>query len=380
MKVPINDAKEKLNRISDVWFHFAWEFKSGRSDVNFNDDTKTTYFGDILSYFSDTFDLLEKRNSSKSYQDHAFFFTGIMQIIYVQQDLIGELMYAFKLDKDKLLGNDLNRNINREIRNELIGHPIRRNKKDSNSLVSTVIFGNKLSHEKIHYVRYSKENSFVGVEVGHALSDVIERHLIFLNTSFDLILKKISVILLRFKSQTLKLQKTINNRRIDFLKKLGLIDQLFETIWKENHLYRKKLLVQIYKRIKEHKRYQFAFDMFLNELKKSISERIAWVDKILFPEKINTGINRFTPPKINFIHGPFSKRNKVNIKRDYNYELGKLMEKHPIWGVSFFKEQFSKNKVVLLELDNMTQNEDSVLEYYCSYEYLRFLILDRKRH
>jgi len=378
MKVSINEIKEKLDRISDVWFHFAWEFKSGRSQVNFNDDTKTTYFGDILTYFGDTFDSLVKRNESRTYPDHALFFIGIMQIIYVHQDLVGELMYAFKLNKD-VLAHDANRNINREIRNELIGHPIRRAKNDSNNLISTVIFGNKLGHDKIHYVKYSKENKFVGVEIGHFLNDILDRHFLFLNASFDSILKKTKTILLRFKKQTLGLQKTINDPRIDFIKKLNLIDQLFESIWKENLLYKKALLIEIYTRKEEHIRYQFAFDMFLKELNSSISHRINWVDEILVPKGTQNNVEEFVPPKINIvISGKPPKRGKAKVKRDYGYELGKLFGKHPIWGVSYFKQEFSKNKPILEELNNMTINEVSDLEYYCSYEYVRFLILRKK--
>lgn len=375
MKVSIKEIKEKLDRISDVWFHFAWEFKSGRSNVNFNNDTKTTYFGDILTYFGDTFDSLVKRNDSKTYQDHALFFIGIMQIIYVHQDLVGELRYAFKLNKDDL-AHDVNRNINRELRNELIGHPIRRAKNDSNNLISTVIFGNKLSHDKIHYVKYSKENKFVGVEIGHLLKDILDRHFLFLNTGFDSILKKIKAILLPFKKQTLGLQKTINNPRIDFSKKLNLVDQLFESIWKENLLYKRKILIEIYSRRNEHTRYQFAFDMFLNELNSSINDRINWIDEILVPKNAQYDTEEFVPPKINIVVSTKPpKRAKVQVKRDYGYELGKLFGKHPIWGVSYFKQEFSKNKPILEELNNMTANDASDLEYYCSYEYLRFLIL-----
>jgi hypothetical protein len=39
----------------------------------------------------------------------------LLQTIYIQQDLIEELLHIFKFDKDKLLSDDIDRKINRDI-------------------------------------------------------------------------------------------------------------------------------------------------------------------------------------------------------------------------------------------------------------------------
>ena len=375
MNISLDDVKEKLDRISDVWFHFVWDYRFLRTEVNFNDETSTTFFGDILTYFGDTFELLSMTNNSKTYQENTFFFTGLMQIIYVQQDLVEELMYAFKLDRSKQMANDPDRSINRNLRNELIGHPIRRSKEESNSLVSSVIFGNQLSNEKIHYVLYARENEFKGQEVEHKLTEIIERHITFLNRYFDFILEKIKIILDRFNKKILELQKVVKNGSVSFESKLELVGQLFESIFKENYLYKKEILIEVNKRYNEHHRYKFAMEMFLSELEDLMIGKMDSADELLAPKRKPLNINEFVPPKINIVFSNDPPPKDENEKRDYGYELGKLMSKHPIWGVSYFKEQFSHDKTILEELDNMTFNEGSDLEYYCSYEYLRHLIL-----
>jgi len=54
--------------------------------------------------------------------------------------------------------------------------------------------------------------------------------------------------------------------------------------------------------------------------------------------------------------------------------LSKLYEKHPVFGVSYFKRKFSGNERVMEELSNMERYKDDNLEYYSSFEYLKYLL------
>jgi hypothetical protein len=106
-----------------------------------------------------------------------------MQIIYVHQDLIDELLYIFKLSAS----SKEDKNPNRNIRNELVGHPIRRKKE----LVSSVLFDvfNR-SNKELRYTKYSKEKDFKADLLVYDIENIIKRHQQFLNKYLDEIIKK----------------------------------------------------------------------------------------------------------------------------------------------------------------------------------------------
>ncbi len=135
MKTTIED---KLDRIADIWNYFIWEYKFCSSKIKFNDDVKTNYFGDILGYFKDTLDIVFANNSKhSSYTDKFSYAISFLQAIYIQQDFTQELLGIFKTGIEK--GNlkyDESYSINRDIRNELIGHPIRKTEIPTEKLIS----------------------------------------------------------------------------------------------------------------------------------------------------------------------------------------------------------------------------------------------------
>ena len=49
---------KKLDKISDICNNYIWEYKFCNSKIKFTPDVKSNYFGDILIYFSDTFNLI----------------------------------------------------------------------------------------------------------------------------------------------------------------------------------------------------------------------------------------------------------------------------------------------------------------------------------
>jgi len=177
------EAKLKLNKIANIWNDFIWQYKFCSSKIRFDDDVKTNYFGDILGYFSDTFPIVfsEKRQFS-NYSEKFSFTISFLQAIYVQQDFIQELLEIFKTSKNKYhLKQDENYFINREIRNELIGHPIRKmgiptNKiislsceycdktiqkpRKKTALISSTLFSYQSKNEEIQYLRYHRDNNF----------------------------------------------------------------------------------------------------------------------------------------------------------------------------------------------------------------------------
>src|SRR5438045_3034682 len=131
----MNEVNDTLDKITTSWNHYFWKNKFCQNRINFTSEIKTNYYGDILSYFNDTLALLTDINPKKEFNKSIFQTIGVLQLIYTQQDLIDELLYIFKLPQS----TKGDKNPNRDIRNELIGHPIRRKPKD-NELISSVFF------------------------------------------------------------------------------------------------------------------------------------------------------------------------------------------------------------------------------------------------
>jgi hypothetical protein len=48
----------KRSEISDIWNNSIWKYKFYNSKIKFTNDVKSNYFGDILNYLSDIFEII----------------------------------------------------------------------------------------------------------------------------------------------------------------------------------------------------------------------------------------------------------------------------------------------------------------------------------
>lgn len=172
---------EKLHLIEDTWRHYIWEYDFFREKLNFDDELNTNYVGVIFGYFYDTLPILKNENKKSkniSLENRFLNSIGILQLIYLQQDLISELKKSFGLTHKIDFGT------NRELRSELIGHPISRYR--DKSLKSFCLFGyNSNELGDITYLKYHKDNNFKFEAKGYFTNDIIENHFKFLNDNFD---------------------------------------------------------------------------------------------------------------------------------------------------------------------------------------------------
>lgn len=128
----------KLDLIADIWNSFIWKYEFCQKRIKFTSEVQTNYFGDMFDYFQDTFKLIFSNRNSNSQTDKFSNQISLLQSIYVQQDFIEELLLIFKCGINKGdLKRDSNYYINRNIRNELVGHPIRKHKRQ---FISSCIF------------------------------------------------------------------------------------------------------------------------------------------------------------------------------------------------------------------------------------------------
>jgi hypothetical protein len=368
--------EKKLHKISDIWNYYIWEYKFCNSKIKFTPDVKSNYFGDILSYFSDTFDLIYNSKKTKTFSENIESAISFLQAIYIQQDFIEELLHIFKCEFDKGdLKKDTNYSINRQLRNELVGHPIR--KQDVNGirqLLSSTIFSDSTDTDQISYVRYHRDNNYRFEEITHSREDILKRHSDFLIFYFDVIIHKLKKILSLFKKKIEEIENVIENNA-SFENIIKIVSDSFEYIFKTDYLYKPDILLQIYKLKSTNRRYSNVIEIFRRELKQFLFDKkedivslINDTDRhclIQTTEEMETMI-----PEILFIESN-EKIDTTKTPVSYTYEMGKLINKGDITMFSFFsallKTKCKDNSLVLAELNNMEINLDNDLEYYCSY-------------
>lgn len=363
--------KLQVDKIRDIWNHYIYELKYFQKKIRFTPEVQTNYFGDVLNYFEDTFDALKKRKTNR-YQNHIFNTIGLLQVIYIHQDLMDEILHIFRLPHSAAT----DKNPNRELRNELVGHPIRR-KKEGNEMISSVFFSGTLSPDAIQYTLYSKQDNFKGSVRLYPVSEVIESHLTYLEKYFAIVIGRLDKLLIEYKKQLTTLEKMID-REIGFEKIVNFVDHSFEKITAHDYLFKKTNLLCCYNRRTEHSRYNLVVENYRTTLKVYIKETLQDIEDLLKCDCIPRRKKRINSLNIQIRFGEkeTSALSEEHKERNYlTYEISKLFErKHPIFSINYFREKFKENQAVLIELNNMESNQDNQLEYYSSYHYLKFLL------
>lgn len=348
----------KLQKIADIWNHYILEYSFCNNRIRYDSDAKTNYFGDILGYFQDTFDLVFKEKQVNDFNDSFVRNISLLQAIYIHQDFITELLLLFKCNISKGdLKKDPNYCLNRDIRNELIGHPIRKETK-GNRLISSTSFAYHNEKDKLKYLRYHKDNNFKFEIMTFNYSDIIQRHEDFLNYYFDVILCKLKEVLNDFVKKINEIEKIIAKQNFETILKVTSI--FFESVFKNNFISDVESLKLIYIKRTLHNRYQNHIDLFINNLKEYLVETKLNILYLFEPIK-----NQIT---VNY--------SKTKDSISYHYEIGKLATRKDEdfyfqFASSVLKDKCNKNKIILEELNHMGKNLDNDIEYYCSLDLIR---------
>jgi hypothetical protein len=365
----MNTVKETLEKITRTWNSFFWDNKFCQKQINFTTEVRTNYYGDILSYFNDTLDFLEDIEYNPDFQKSIFQAIGTLQTIYTHQDLIDELLYIFKLDKS----TKQDKSPNREIRNELVGHPIRR---IEGKLISSVFFGREFKNGKIHYILYSKENNFKGKEVLHDLQSLIENHRQYLERFTGIIWKRIEKIFRQLQKK-LCVITSLMERNVEFDKLLNIVDHYYNQIIKDNYLFEPKILTDCFDKQNEHPRYKNTVNLFITTLKEYLSETDEYINDLFEPQRKKWNEVEIPKIEVRFVSMDEEVPETTPKTEDLHYEFSKLFEKHPVFGLEYFLKKFEGEPKIKEELINMRTYQESSLEYYSSLEYLRVLLIDK---
>lgn len=369
------EIQEKIRKIGDVWNSYILKYRYCNGKTRFTEDIKTNYLGIIFGYFEDTLEIIYKKNSSKSHTKIFANHISLLQSIYVHQDLIEEMLFIFKLEINKGdLKNDENYNINREIRNELVGHPIRKDK--YNKLTSSSLFGYDSDISKISYLRYHTENNHNFEHKTIDVSEIIDRHTLFLNTYLDKIYNRLKTILISFIKEIKKVEIHIINQDLPVL--LKILNVSFESIFTQDYLYDSDSLLKIHNLKDTHIRYQNYIESFYKDLKQSLKETKEYATQLINWSYKDIKTKRQKTPKIeikfvNYEDTHIDINEKKLIKKSYHYELGKLSDpnRRNSHDFDFFssplKSNYKENNMIINELKNMKTNLYNDFEYYCSH-------------
>jgi len=369
----------KLDRIADIWNDFIWDYKFCSNKIKFNDEVKTNYFGDILGYFQDTLDIVFTSKRYSNFTDKFSFTISFLQAIYIQQDLIMEMLDIFKtgINKD-VLEKDPTFYINRYLRNELVGHPINKYK---GRLVSSTLFSYQEQKDEIQYLRYHKDNCFKFESKTYRIVEIQARHLDFLEKYLNEVLSKLELILNDFSLELDKLENLIDS--CDFKTLLEYVECSFEAIFKSAYVYDKDSLIKIYERRSEHIRYQNFIDKFYKDLRTEIAEKRTMIKDLVERKEIEKNTSKGKPlPKIVVVYTSSEEMGKAKKtpQGNINYYISKLATKRNSKDFDFFggllKKICKNNNLVLRELEHMEQNISDEIEYYTS---LRLICLELKK-
>jgi len=366
----------QLKQISDVWNYFILKYSCCSDKLNLKEALETNYFGDILGYFNDVVDIIfMSKRTLPSFEEKFSFTISFLQALYVQQDFVEEMLGLFQTKYNKKhLKEDPLYSINRDIRNEIAGHPIR---KHHGKLISSTLFSYETSATELQYLRYHKDNNFKFEIMSFQILEIQDRHRLFLEKYFAIIINKLNTVVNKYIRELANLEKVLVKG--DFQDILKLTRVYFEDIFGSDFLYDEESLLKIYSRKEEHFRYLNLINRFIQDLKESIDEKKKFAQDIFLEKPERKAIKSSDLPNIEivFVKAGEEVISTEPLKETYHYEIGKLATKRDPRDFEFFgsalRSKCATNKVVMEEMDHMEAHLRNDIEYYSA---LRIICLE----
>jgi hypothetical protein len=379
--IEIEVLENKLKLLNDIWVSYFFTYPFFQKKVKFTEEEKTNYVGVIFGYFRDSFDVVfaTPPECFSSYVEKFTYQIALLQSIYVQQDLTEELLRIFKtgINRDTL-NDDPNFKLNRDIRNELVGHPISRNK--DFSLRSSTVFGYEKSGNSIHYLKYEFPEEKDVVQTIE-INDLLTRHMQFLNEYLDKLLEKSYSLLSKFNNEVLVvLEQRLKSENISNLIQFCTIHfkGKFDS---QNEI--KLAQIEMLSSDSSHPRYGYSFQLylqyisdFLYDINRSIEEIIS---KKRITPRINSELNIKCPiPNIVFVDRTSNNyETSTYVRKDYDYELGKIYSKRNLNDFEFHASSIisenMEHEEITNEIEYLRQNLNDEFQFNCGWNYIKYL-------
>lgn len=382
--------EKKSTFIRKIWNEYIQNYKFCRSKIKNTVEVQSNYFGEIINFIDESLPILYEKIIDTS-NDHKKLSSVIafLQTLYIHQDFIEELLAIFKC---KIVRGDLdsdpNFKTNRDIRNELVGHPIRKQKIESKLklISSTILHYHHSQNGVIAYCRYHIDNNYSNEIIRHSQSDILERHELFLIKHLDHIIKKIKEILRLLKNKYLEINTFREKQNTIALINVTIKELIGEANIEEKYFaHTLEGLLEAEKLINKHIRYQCLIYRYYSHIEEILEEELPKINGILGEEEnIITTDQRYNTLR---------KRIKINNsnKHKYSSEINTLTRLAPRmpqnsdkdWEIlysnvaSSLLKKSNNNRVVQEELKNIKDNKDSSLEFGASF-YLLITILSNQ--
>lgn len=359
---------KKSNRIREAWNEFFWESRVCQRHIRFTAEEKSNYIGDLLNYFDDTLHHLETFRVQPDYLSSLYETTAVLQMMFIQQDMVDEMLGVVKLGKSS--SNE--KKFVRSLRNELIGHPISRG--ENGELVHSVFITGQTEGSVLSFIRYHKSNNYKYDLVTYNWRDIFAKHEAYLNQYLDAILERIIEILNQYSQTLLTLKSSAGH--VSFEKLVRWVSLVFDIYTTNFPLFDPQNLLSFYNKREAHPRYKYALGLFQDGLGDRIGEvlrdiRLISLDNSSFDYD---PLITFNP---SFLQ-EFENTEIASANRKINYEFSKLFERDHLFGIDYFKREFHDDIEVMQELENMAlQNGERNGEFHCSFEYLRCIFVKR---
>jgi len=350
-------VKGKLEKIGTIWNNYILESKLCQEQIKLENNQIPPHFGSILGHFMDTFDIVYDEHKGGSYTSGFINDIGFLQTIFVHQDLVRELLEIFQVTSN--LWDDENYSINRNIRNELIGHPVSRSTRGNKALISSTLFSYQSDPGSITYLRYHKDNQYKFEKMSFKIEEIIERHTDFLNEYFDKILMHLKEILVLYQRAVGQFETELDS--LEFNDLLDVASIKYESIFNLKNLYDKESLKIVYSKRSEHLRYKNLINRFMIDLKRSLKERKRSIKML------------FNPLEAEDLNDPDSLSEFRDItnsaRKSYQPALGKLGARDGSFDLEsgILKSECEGNLDIVNELDHMRVHIKKDIEYYCAY-------------
>lgn len=370
----IKSPKEKLSIITEIWNNYILEEPYFQSKIKYDDEVQKNYYGEIMHYISDTINSLTVCEHKLDFNESIFRHIGLLQIMYVHQDLVDEILKIYRLQTS----NGSDRKIIRDLRNELIGHPISRGKKGK--LNSSTFWGGETTPNIINYIKYINGDISQSSNIKHDINDILLLHNKYLNKYFDQILSKQSNLLHKYMKELNNLMYLINKQPRD----IKLIHErskvLVYRIFSFSISLNDENIIYALENLGRGKRYKYFINYYVDEIIDIIIEQQELISNLVSKikdkelKKVESEV-KDSPVKISYINSTSTKLNIPEPSRyaGKNYYLSKISERRYYEDIATMIKMFCDNPEIVTELKNMQTNYNNDNEYYLSYEYLKFL-------
>lgn len=400
---------DKVRYIHNIYEKFYSEERFFEKFVCNSEDMEVHYLYDITDTLLNTLGILESSRGligmKCSKEEHILMNIGLMQLAYVHQDLVDELLTIFKIENSQTA---IKRKNIRLARNELVGHPICRDNKGK--LISTAVWDWSDEHKTIQYLRRPNGQVRGQIKKEINLDSFINEHEAYLNESLDLILKRQQKALREYKKKLQNVVSLIENERTTEVIKTT-VDSVYGIVQrasKYDGYFSKGNLEIALEKYTISNRYSHFIEYYLYGLTESWHEydpstEISEIEKLLNGHIEKIDYSNIELPEIVFIDDVdefddgseiivsrgsektniAAKPSYENLREKYNYYLSKLSEKRFLEDIHFLRSELLDYDEIVTELDHMESNWSeekydygSNVEYYSALLYLNRILED----